>query len=106
MHKLAAKSWALQISCVLGETPDGLHCSPCPHDLVVRRNVLFQSQVARNFATPPDDEEVWSKRGPAVQSPDAVGLEGRYAIALYGAASKANTISNVEKDLKSVWTIE
>eukprot|EP00884_Botryococcus_braunii_P023585 jgi/Botrbrau1/9910/Bobra.0012s0011.1 len=58
--------------------------------------------VARNFATPPDDEETWSKGGPAVQSPDAVGLQGRYAIALYGASSKANNLSSVEKDLKAV----
>jgi hypothetical protein len=66
--------------------------------------VWFRPQVARSFATAPDDEETWSKGGPAVQSPDAVGLQGRYAIALYGASSKANNLSSVEKDLKAVWT--
>lgn len=63
---------------------------------------LFVLQGTRYIAAVPDDKEVWSKGGPAVQSPDAVGLEGRYAVALYGAAKKAKNLEAVAKDLKAV----
>lgn len=63
---------------------------------------LYVLQGIRYATAAPGDEEVWSKGGPAVQSPDAVGLQGRYAVALYGAATKAKTLEAVAKDLKAV----
>jgi hypothetical protein len=61
-------------------------------------------QASRTYGNVPDDAEIWSRAGPAVQSPDAIGLHGRYAVALFAVAMEGSTagVDAVDKDLQAV----
>ncbi|RHZ88114.1 hypothetical protein Glove_26g140 [Diversispora epigaea] len=65
---------------------------------LTRKTVISLPKLVRNFAVPANSKSV---KPPLTLH----GIEGRYATALYTAATKSNTLSNVENELKQIKTV-